>query len=151
MRFAKNKFNAVLEANTNEKLRYQGEILDKVFYRLYMSFTLFEVISVPLVVFLFVVSDPADYYFAVPPEGEINILLSGAQILRNSVALYIPYAVMVYLDEGQRGPSSRATKQKKIKTSYIGAPTRQPSASENPLVRSNQGQMTVAIRSYEEP
>eukprot|EP00924_Labyrinthula_sp_SR-Ha-C_P010015 snap_masked-scaffold_21-processed-gene-5.34-mRNA-1 protein AED:1.00 eAED:1.00 QI:0/0/0/0/1/1/3/0/76 len=45
---------------------------------------------------------------SIPPEGQINFLLSGAQILRNLITLYITYVVILYLIKARRVPRSKS-------------------------------------------
>eukprot|EP00924_Labyrinthula_sp_SR-Ha-C_P010002 snap_masked-scaffold_21-processed-gene-5.43-mRNA-1 protein AED:1.00 eAED:1.00 QI:0/0/0/0/1/1/3/0/215 len=106
--FSKKRFSALLEGSYTAKLRYQGKILHEVFYKLCISFTVFEIFAIPVIIFLFVVSNPVDYNFVVPPEGQINFLLSGAQILRSLITLYITYVVMLYLIRARRVPRSKS-------------------------------------------
>eukprot|EP00924_Labyrinthula_sp_SR-Ha-C_P009949 maker-scaffold_21-snap-gene-4.44-mRNA-1 protein AED:0.05 eAED:0.08 QI:0/0/0.5/1/1/1/2/184/370 len=134
LHYAKNKFNKPLIGTPDEGLRYQGKILHEVFCRLCISFTVFEVFAIPVIIFLYVVPDPSEYKLVVPPEGEINLFFSGAQILRSWISLYITYVVIVYLDKARNGPKTKKRIHRKVSMLNSRNGLLQTSSSENPIV-----------------
>eukprot|EP00924_Labyrinthula_sp_SR-Ha-C_P011978 snap_masked-scaffold_26-processed-gene-0.37-mRNA-1 protein AED:1.00 eAED:1.00 QI:0/0/0/0/1/1/2/0/131 len=72
--FARQKFQNLLDSTNSEDLKIQGLLLRK---------------------------DPESLQFIVPKEGSFNFPLTVAQIIRNSLVLFITFSVLQYLSDSR--------------------------------------------------